>query len=466
MRAVTRAMIGLVAGGMVGFLCGSFSQAGKRAAQLGQADEVVAADGGGIGDVGADDPELGGSKSPVTKMLLRADHDPWGALAHLEREVKESVWHLHRDAYRLLFRAWATRDLESAIRALGSIRHGSPYEAVAAVLDVAFENDPQRAAEVMREWRRFAGLPNWLKENPLEACELFPKVTSGQDGADHFSFPKALVNVDPNAGLEWALSLSGPRRTQMVEETVAAWAGADVDGAIATYGDGTRFDWRTRQEFEKQISLGLSKRDPREALIWLEKTGLEPHERANAKSRIVREWAKQDVDAVIEWTREQSILDQKQAMGEIAGDWATQDVEAAAEFYLSVGPESQSDRSAATQIASVWVETDPAAALDWVDQLPMGTRSPTETELFRTLFRRDRELAVAQLGARLRRLSPPTVERFSADYFKADLDAARAWLATVPDGLASESARRGIAVAADEKGGDKALLDLARELDK
>ena len=49
----------------------------------------------------------------------------------------------------------------------------------------------------------------WLTENPAEACRLLPGLTASQDGADHFSFPRAWVKTDPPAALEWAQSIGG-----------------------------------------------------------------------------------------------------------------------------------------------------------------------------------------------------------------------------------------------------------------
>ncbi|MFT4549496.1 MAG: hypothetical protein ACI8XO_002418 [Verrucomicrobiales bacterium] len=401
-------------------------------------------------------------RTPRARRLLKSVTDPWRTLAELERNVERSVWHLHRNEYRALFRAWAKRDLEGAVRSLGNVHIDCRHDATSAILDEAFEQDPERAAEIMME-HRSGGLPKWLMEHPAEACRLVPKVVAAQDGADHFSFPSEWAKTDPAAAYEWASSLTGWRRRHMLDELIAAWPAEDLEGAMTKFSELGAANWGERKEFAEGIAIQLGNTDPVGALDWLARSGIDKSDQRSARSRIVNDWSRRDHEAAIDWVRGLPMPEKKQELREVGFQWAQTDVETAAEFYLSVGPANQSDDTAASAIGSNYIKEDPAAALDWVDQLPAQNRASVEKEMFRTLLRQDREVALAEFALRVRRLSVPTVERFSADFFKEDTPAAAAWLETLPRGLAYESARGGVGIALKERSSE-ALAEVARSL--
>lgn len=394
-------------------------------------------------------PGAGDDPSTEISSLIRVERDPWGALAELQRRVGATSWQFHYEECGNLFQAWAWRDLDGAIEGLAALDPGSVYPALRAVLDVAFERDPALGFELMKQWKQYRVLPRWLTEHPAEACRELPEFVATQDGADHFSFPRAWVKTDPAAALEWARSLKGPHRRWMVDETIQAWVTHDIEGAIGAYTEGRdELDWRSRKQFETKIPRELGRKDPTRALEWLAGTDLSPGDRQDARLRIVRSWSTSDLEAAIEWTRQQSPVGRKQALSQISHAWVEHDVEAAAQFYLEVGPRSQSDRQAAETIGLAFVKHDPAAALDWVDQLPQGVRAATEGRMMRELLKVDRGSALAEFDRRLPRLSVATVEVFAEAFVGSDLAAARIWLGALPSGPARDLAIRGAQKAA------------------
>jgi hypothetical protein len=188
------------------------------------------------------------------------------------------------------------------------------------------------------------------------------------------------------------------------------------------------------------------------------------HDRWRTISSAVKKWASRDSAAVIEWTQAQEVARYQEAGLQAAGAaWAETDAAAAAEFALSAGAELQAIPELAETIGTNFLPQDPVAGLDWVDQLVPGVRAPNEAHLFRELFHQNRQLAVSEFNARIDRLSVPAVERFSGEYFMADVEAARRWIEGLPPGLAYDSACAGIELAAGESG-DGTLSQLAREL--
>ncbi|MCB1096841.1 MAG: hypothetical protein KDN22_14800 [Verrucomicrobiae bacterium] len=371
---------------------------------------------------------------------MKADRNPWGALADLEKAVAESKRFLYSDHYAAMFTAWAQRDPEGAIEALHSIKNGALHRAVGAVLDVAFEQDPTRAAEVLKEWQHLDILPMWLREHPIEACRLVPEIAANQDGADHFSFSAAWAETDPSAALTWANSLAGWARTTAIEDVIKTWAKDDLDGAIKAYETGQIVDWKTRSMFKEQIAIELGETDPVGAIDWYLSPGSSRSEASGIRP-IIEAWARRDFTAALGWTLDQQdSVRQEVGFRAILPHWLSVDVSTVAEFVMSSNLPVRADRVPLEKIGLAYVAADPAAGLDWVDQLPASVRPSIEARAFADLFERDRVTAVAELGSRLKRVSTSTVRRFATDYVKADPEAATAWLTTLPKGLARNTA--------------------------
>ena len=248
-------------------------------------------------------------------------------------------------------------------------------------------------------------------------------------------------------------------------EVVWPWVQRDLQGAIAALDSGRIEEPKLRQSFEQQIARELGKSQPQQAIERISRAqSVSDRDRRRTVESIVKGWASRDPAAVIDWTRSQDSARYRElGLQAVGKTWAEDDPAAAAEFTVSSDARLLAIPDLAEAIGKNYLKQDVGAALDWVDQLSPGARAPTEAILFEELFHRDRQLALSHFNTRLQRLSPPAVERISAEYFKTDLASALRWIESLPQGLAFDSARAGVEIAATESG-DAALAQIARNL--
>ena len=397
--------------------------------------------------------------------LLLADRDPERALAKLEAESADGEWVAYRDRYVALFSAWAHRDMDGALSALEEVDRRFLPDVCKAVLEVAYEQDPDLAIELLVEFQNdLSHTPSWLSNDPELACRLVPRLRGSQIGGRIVSSAAATwAESDPKAAFAWAQSLGGSLQYRAIGEVLGSWAQNDLEGAIEFYEAGGVTGREAREGLENEIAKAYGNDQPAEAIGWLRKMQ-EARGRDDAIQKIVKEWAKRDLDAAVAWAEAQPGRD-----GRLAGrlridsSLAEGDSKEAADVFLEGDAVEQSNIGMAKRIANQYILDDPVAALDWVDQLPGSVRARTESDMFTRLFHQDREVAVAEFDRRMERLSASTVGRFSAEFFKADVEAAKAWLETVPPGTPYKWAHNGIYTASREGGGE-GLVELARQL--
>jgi hypothetical protein len=374
-----------------------------------------------------------GSDRRRMNALIRAERDPLGALASLEREIGIGEAEAYEDIYFAMFTAWALRDPDGAIAAVDHIKSGPKRSAMLAVMDAVHSIDAERGGDLLVEWRfGSAGMPSWTRKYPEQACRLLERLGDTMVASDiRSNAPRWWAEQDPQAALDWALTMQGKRSESVVHNVFDGWVLRDLPRAIAAYESGQFEDPKLQKHLAQLIARASAKDGPLEAIEWL---------------------AEQD-----HWRGDSN------GVGNIVRAWATTDPRGAAAFVAESGQSMQTSSGLMQAIGESFIKVDAPAALDWVDALPDATRAPAEAAMFTQLIKEDAALAVVEFNRRLDRLSAPTVERFSADYFKQDAEAATGWLATVPRGIAYNYALQGVFVASREDGYE-ALLELAEDL--
>jgi hypothetical protein len=356
-RFLFEGAMALLIGGCLGYFDGIFSVSTEPeevtpVAKLAN-DRPVAV----VPDVSAQ--TFGHRRQPKADLLLRAHRDPWGVLAALEAEVADGEVRVYEGIYTAMFSAWAHRDPDGAIEALARIENGPLREAIEAVLNVVFDQDPTRGAEVLVEWQHHARLPKSLTDHPAEACELVPIIVASEDGADHFSAAREWAKTDPAAAFAWAQSQTG---WQAMADVIGPWVKVDLEGAIKAYDSDQIQNRDTRLELAKAIAMAVGKERPAEAIEWLSQS-MDGQSRRHTISKILEAWAGRDLDAAIVWTRAQErSVDQAQALQSITPAWVKADVIAAAEFVLSADTRMQSAGDSVKKIGS----GQPSPLMRWV----------------------------------------------------------------------------------------------------
>jgi hypothetical protein len=237
--------------------------------------------------------------------------------------------------------AWAQQDPQAAIRAIESLRDRRQRE---MLLQIA--------------------LQSWSQKSPREAAEwILARPPSQQRLQLLAESLGAYVAKAPSAAMEMLERLSPSEKQMMVPQVLMNWAGTD----------------------------------PRAAAAWLEKQDdSEVHRRAYMF--IATAFAEQDSDEALRWAASLPEERAQEVMSQVIQRIAYEDPERAAGMLRQVDEGPQRD-SAISNVALAWAQSDPRAALSWVEK---QTRSDSTPDLYRTVFGQwavyDAEAAASQLN--------------------------------------------------------------------
>jgi hypothetical protein len=146
-------------------------------------------------------------------------------------------------------------------------------------------------------------LKKWTEYDPREAARWAEEILDLS--LRHESLTLCLTawaKIDPIHALEWAVSLYAPDDRVAVEATVNQWLAQDHDGAL-NYINATPelfSEVRCKDLIRASFISCLSKRDPIQALSWIEAVNKEG-ETPNWKNYYVKGWADKEPEEAYKW---------------------------------------------------------------------------------------------------------------------------------------------------------------------
>jgi hypothetical protein len=253
------------------------------------------------------------------------------------------------------------------------------------------------------------------QEDPAKAAAFLSSLPVNNQTSHQFSqLASQWAQQDPEAARKWVESLpAGQTRQQAMGGIIGALAQTDPAKAAAMFGGAVV---NNQNYYQVGTVVGeWIKTDQTAALAWLDSLDLRGDVQQNVHSQFLHNWVNEDAAAASRYAL--GIQDEKsrqQAIGSLVGAWGNNDPVAAREWIMKSLDGETKNRSlnsliqnlshqdhatalqyyqeatanltpeaiektysgAASQIASNWVQDDPAAARQWVLSLPEGqTRS-------------------------------------------------------------------------------------------
>jgi len=293
---------------------------------------------------------LAGTDSNALRLVASRwmELDPRGLFDHLAANgfVQDEV-------ARLLFRDWARRDPEGAIRALDADENqAAPRWLRFQVVNQLMRQDPERGFKVLARWSigdfgpSMNAVKDWAQTDPRRAAQVVLDHPSGYGSRLGLeAIGEVWAAGDPAAALAFATSQTGQLPTVLARSAIKAWA----------------------------------KRDASAAAEWL--ASASPAVRNRLSAELMEAWAGQDLAAAIEWSQ-----------SELTGGALTRAIEglvrgaaekdpAQAAALVSEMKDFRERASAAVAVAQKWIpELDtpnariPDEMAAWLQSLDEGSR--------------------------------------------------------------------------------------------
>jgi hypothetical protein len=287
--------------------------------------------------------------------------------------------------------AWLSRDSDAAIAWIDSLPAADKFKAV--------QNGCWQLAQ----------------ENPAKAAAFLSSLPVNNQTSHQFSqLASQWAQQDPDAARKWVEALpAGQTKQQAMGGMIGALAQTDPAKAAAMFGDAVV---NNQNYYQVGTVVGeWIKTDQTAALAWLESLDLRGDTQRNIQSQFMHNWVNEDAAAASRYAL--GIQDEKSrlhAITSLVGAWGNNDPVAAHDWIMRSLEGETKDRSlnsliqnmshqdpatalryyqeatanltpeavektfgtTASQIASNWVQHDPAAVRQWVLTLPEGeTRS-------------------------------------------------------------------------------------------
>ena len=335
-----------------------------------------------------------------------------------------------RVAAQLMLTRWGKVDPAGALAYVGELDYRKAGGDAATIIASLAAQDPQQAIE-------------WLgdPDNKLVNQPWLGQILAG-------SITKEWVRHDPEAALEWAMTLPKNQQTGAFGGVLGTIAATDPQRASKLAAELPEGD--SRRDVIGQIARSWGETDPGEAMGWASR--LEGDERNRAMGEALGSWAQSDpdaaagfVDQLAEEERSEGMLDR------VASNWARRDPAEAA-TWLGSKAESADKADAMGDVMWNWTTTDPAAASTWLLEQPEGdSRDEGIVALARVTFDDDPASAVTWAAS----MSDEGDRRRSVSigvnvWLDRDPDAANAWLSTT-DSISEDEVNRILTERADRK---------------
>jgi len=203
---------------------------------------------------------------------------------------------------------------------------------------------------------------------------------------------------------------------------------------------------RTKDLAATGISLGMSKTDPQAAIDNASKIG-DTGLRTEAEQDVALQWWRKDRTAAIQWM--QSLPEGRTkdlAASDISPRLAYKDPQAALDMASGIR-DTGIRTEAETTVATAWMSHDPAAAIQWMQSLPVGqTKDSALLGFSYHYWNNSNPQAAFDMASGIGDTGIRTEEALNAarDFFSIDPAAAIPWLQSLPEGPTKDLAVGGI----------------------
>ena len=380
--------------------------------------------------------------------------------------------------------AWAEKDFAGALDwALGLEKAEGKNETLSVLSGALAKTDPAAAIKLIKENFSARDTPNaydnvfsiWAETDfagALSAAQEIP------DLEQRSRVLQATLNkraeTDPRQVLDFARSAKQTNvRWSASSVALRRWLDSDATAAREYVLSLPTGEMRGMQI--REVVQDLTRRDPREALRWIDQ--VTAGDREDAMSALFAAWATKDSKGAIEAARalpdgrsqEKAIAqlipnlieserataiellnelpsgqDRENALNQVTYRWARTDPAGAAEWYLANSSENQ--RNALFQVMGEWSRNDPEAALKWAIDLPeMSNKGSLVGQAVAQIARNDPAAAASKIEDLPAAIQKTAVGTFVSQWASRDPQAAVQWLEKIKDPQAKQNAMGSIA---------------------
>ncbi len=290
-------------------------------------------------------------------------------------------------------------------------------------------------------------------ENPAGAMTVAQDIPGD---ADRLDFLRGAITgwaaANPQAALAYAQAQfpAGQMQSESIRLAIEAWAVTDPRAAFVWMEQ--NLSGPQKEEAMGTFAQSWARTAPEKAAAWFTETGSTSQ---TLLTGLVTGWAATDPAAAIAWSSQlANPANQTVGLTTAIGELARQDpakAAAAAEPFLmesptanppagtSPEPTTRAVPDLATVLADIWGANDPAAAAEWVAQLPPGASQIEAATTLATVWAASDIHAAVQWseGFTDPTLHSAIVEHLATTWGAIEPDKALAWLATQPADVAA-----------------------------
>lgn len=405
-----------------------------------------------------------------------AELDPAAAAKYANLMPKSAnPWGLRRTAMT----AWAEKNFDEAFAWAQALEKGdAKNESLTTLAGVLAKKDPAAALKLIKENFNSREASNaydsvfsaWAENDFGAALAAAQGLTDPQlrQRALRATLQKR-VDTDPRAVLEVVRTAKvSDLRWNVGNNAINRWLERDMTAARDYVLGLPRGEMRDMQI--RQVTQEMVRRDPQEALAWVD--GIPEADREEAIQSLFSNWGNKDPDAAIAAARNlpQGRM-QETALGQLAESLIESDVKTAMELLKDL-PEGQARQNAMNQVGYRWARLDPAAAAEWIYSNDPNAERGSMHQVMWEWSRNDPEAAlkwvlnlpesdrkgqmVGQVVSQMSRSDPATaaeqieklpiesqrsaVQNFVSNWTYRDPDAAAKWALSLRDATSQENA--------------------------
>ena len=356
-------------------------------------------------DVLASNPDRATQAMNISTVIgSLANHNPEKAL-EMTNTLPAAT---QRNAYRAVFRNWASKDVRAAMAALEQLPNANfrrevgssviynfatqhPLEAlqwatennttgnnqqdISTVLSQVARTHPDEAIATLQtlssngqnQFLAAMVLPTIANDNPAKAAELIQQLPAGQGQQMAITqIARQWMEQDPEAALDWIATQSEQTQVMAMRQAGNQLAYQNPDKAIELM---ERLPASVRSSWVPTIAAAKAQNNPQEAAEWIQEFRGERNY-PQMLQQVSATWAQQDPQAALEFALSQPAEQGNIAVQTTVTSWAVQDPQSAAN-WISANSQ-QPLANSARNVATTWARQNPQAAQQWAQSL----RSP------------------------------------------------------------------------------------------
>ena len=173
--------------------------------------------------------------------------------------------------------------------------------------------------------------------------------------------------------------------------------------------------------------------------------------KTSAALKLSLRWGETDPVAALQFARELEPVVRDRAEEQVVKSWLLRDLENAKSYAETMGAAARA--RVGKPLAGTLAQTDPVAAMNWVDQFLTGK---PRTEAIEQVIRRGTAKHPEQVAAIVTELPPGELKadalaHVAKTWFRRDADTALAWADGLPEGYEKETAASAILAAAKKR---------------